>query len=128
MAHIITLGPHPDIVLMDIIENLEYADMMADEELGLNEGKPLYVMLDVSKMIVGLPEKFLEGARQSFFINDNLIHMSMHVESNVLRTLANMVAKVTNRKNKLSLHDSREKAIAHLLGLIEGEQSSSIAS
>lgn len=113
MAHTISKGPRPDIVIMDIVENVEFEDMTATEALGLNN-RQLYVMLDISNMSIGLPENFLEGAKNSYFIHDNLIHLSIHVRSHPLRLIANMVAKITNNPGKLSLHESREAALQHL--------------
>lgn len=119
MAHTISPGPKPSIMLMELTGDLTYQDMMSDDEIGLNENQQLYLMLDVSKMNVGLPDGFLDGAKNSFFVHPNLIHMAMYVESDLLRTIANMVAKVTRNVGKLSLHSSREAAIHHLLDLTE---------
>lgn len=113
MAHTISMGSRPDILIMDIIENVEFDDMTATDALGLNE-KKRYVMLDLSNMSIALPENFLEGAKNSYFVHDNLVHLSIHVRSHPLRIIANMVAKLTNNPGKLSLHESREAAIKHL--------------
>jgi hypothetical protein len=121
MAHSVSQGPHPLIMVMELTGDLTHEDMVADDAIGLNNGRRLYLMLDVSKMNVGLPDGFLDGAKNSFFINPNLIHMAMYVESDLLRTIANMVAKVTRNVGKLSLHNSREAAMNHLLALIEGQ-------
>jgi hypothetical protein len=114
MAHKILSGPQPNIVLMELSGELNWEDMTCDEELGFNRNKPMYLMLDASRMSVNLPENFLDGAKQSFFTNDNLVHMALYLESDLLRVVANMVAKITRRKEKMSLHTSREGAIAHL--------------
>lgn len=119
MAHKISTGPHPDIVIMDLIGELEYGDMTADEGLGLNKGRPLYVMLDASKISVALPDGFIDGARHSYFVNPNMAHMALYVESGMLRTIGTMVAKLTRRQDKLSVHESREKAMAHLQKLMK---------
>jgi hypothetical protein len=116
MPHTISQGSRPDIMIMDIIESVDHDDMTASEPLGLNKGKR-YVMLDLSKMSISLPENFLEGAKNSFFVHDNLVHLSIHVTSHTLRVIANMVAKLTRNPGKLSLHDSREAALAHLENL-----------
>jgi hypothetical protein len=119
MAHKITQGPRRDIVFMDIYQELEFDDMTASRELGLDSGRKLYVMLDLTKMNVGLPVGFLEGAKKSFFLHDNLVHLSIHVQSDVLKIVANMVAKLTRNPDKLSLHSTREAAIAYLESLPE---------
>lgn len=119
MPHVITQGPHPNIMVIDISGELAFEDMMAVEELGLDKGSAIYVLLDGSKMTVGLPEKFLENAQKSFFVHPNLGHMALFLESKMLRTIAVMVAKLTRRQTKLTLHDSREAAMAHLLELVK---------
>jgi hypothetical protein len=119
MAYEILPGPHPDIRVMKVMDDLTYEAMTADEELGLNQGRPMWVLLDVSQMNAGLPEDFLSGARHSYFVNPNLAHLSLYIKSSILRTIATMVAKVTRRKDKLSLHDSYDKAMNHLVMLME---------
>lgn len=122
MSYEILPGPHPDIRIMKIVDDLTYEAMTADEELGLNQGQPRWVLLDVAEMNAGLPDDFLSGARRSYFVNPNLAHLALHIRSGVLRTIAGMVAKLTRRKDKLSLHDSYDKAMTHLLKLIEESQ------
>jgi hypothetical protein len=114
MAHTILSGPQPNIVIMELQGELTWEDMTADEALGLDRGQPLYVMLDASRVSVALPENFLDGAKHSYFTNPNMAHMALYVESDLLRTIATMVAKITRRREKISLHSSQEAAIAHL--------------
>lgn len=117
MSYEILPGPRPNIVVHKIIGDLTYDAMTADEGLGLNKGVPMYVLLDLGELNVGLPEGFLDGAKKSYFTNDNLAHMSIYVRSAAIRLIANMVAKVTRRQGKLSLHESYEAAMQHLLDL-----------
>jgi hypothetical protein len=114
MAHNIVDGPHTDIKIFELYEDLTFADMTADKELDLDKGYPVYVLLDGSQMQVGLPADFLSGAKQSWFTNPNLAHLAVYLESAMLRTIAQMVAKITKRRDKLTLHDSRAAALAHL--------------
>ncbi|MGB1289252.1 MAG: hypothetical protein ACPG7F_22140, partial [Aggregatilineales bacterium] len=81
--------------------------------IGLNEGQK-YVMLDMSEMNIGLPERFIEAAQQSFFTHDNLLHTVLYVDSGMLRSISVMIAKLTRRQNRLTLHKSREEALEHL--------------
>lgn len=118
MAHQILPGPHPEIVVMQVSDQLTHEDMTADEALGLNKAK-LYVLLDVSRMKVNLPDKFLDGALNSFFMNENLIHMAIYLESSVLRVVAGLVAKAARRQEKMSIHSSYAAAEAHLLEMIK---------
>lgn len=115
MAHHITVGPRPNIKICTITESLNHDDMTCEDDLGLNEGTPLYVLLDVSAMNLGLPEQFLDGAKHSFFIHPNLVHMAMYTDSNLLTHIGNMVAKLTQRQEKLSIHSSYDAALKHLL-------------
>jgi hypothetical protein len=118
MAHEIIVGPHPNIVVIRLYNGLSYEDMTADEVLGLNK-RPMWVLLDASQMEVNLPENFLNGARASYFVNDNMQHMALYVQSTWLRTIGAMVAKLTRRQDKLSVHDSYDAAMAHLLKLVK---------
>jgi hypothetical protein len=117
MSHEILPGPNANIVIFRLIGDLTYADMTCDQELGLNDGRPLYVLLDGAKTNVGLPEQFLDGAKRSWFVNENLAHLALYLESSLLRTIGLMVAKMTRRSDKLSLHDSYDAALKHLLKL-----------
>jgi hypothetical protein len=117
MSHEILPGPKPNIVIHKIIGDLTYEAMTADEALGLNKGVPTYILLDLGDLNVGLPEGFLDGAKKSYFTNDNLVHMSIYVKSAAIRLIANMVAKITRRQGKLSLHESYDAAMQHLIDL-----------
>lgn len=117
MAHEIFPGSNSQIIVMRLSGALNYDDMTADEKLGLNEGRPVYVLLDASQVDVALPENFLSGARGSYFTNPNLEHMALYVKSAWLKAIGEMVAKLTRRKDKLTVHSSYEAAMAHLVRL-----------
>jgi hypothetical protein len=117
MAHEITLGPRPNIKICTITESLTHDDMTCEADLGLHGSTPLYVLLDVSQMDVGLPPNFLDGAKHSFFLHPNLVHMAMYTESNLLTHIGNMVAKLTQRREKLSIHTSYDAALNQLLSM-----------
>jgi hypothetical protein len=117
MAHQITPGPNANIKICTITESLNHDDMTCEADLGLNDGMPLYVLLDVSQMDVGLPPNFLDGAKHSFFLHPNLIHMAMYTKSSLLTTVGKMVAKLTHRQEKLSIFTSYEDAINHLMSM-----------
>lgn len=122
MAHSVTQGPYPNLMLMAITGEVTFEDMTCDDELRLNEGYPGYIMLDASKMSVGLPPDFLDGAKQSFFGSENLVHLAIYMESAVLRNVALMVAKLMRRKEKLTIHDTKAEAIAYLEHLITAQE------
>jgi hypothetical protein len=117
MVHTITAGPEPNIKIMRIVGDVTYETMAAVDELGLNEGQPIYILLDISKMSTSLPEDFLDGARNSFFIHPNMAHTAMYTQSTALGTIARMIAKLTRRKDKLTLHATYQEALNHLVAL-----------
>ncbi len=116
MAHEIFPGPNSHIVVMRLIGSLNFEDMTADEPLGLNE-RPMFVLLDASEIEITLPENFLSGARESYFTNPNLQHMALYVQSAWLKAIGEMVAKLTRRKDRLTIHSTYEGAMAHLVKL-----------
>jgi hypothetical protein len=114
IAHQITPGPQSDIVICSIQGELTYDDMTCVEELGLNEGRPVYILLDVTKMEGGLPPDFLDGARKSWFTHENTAHLALFADSHILRMVGTMVAKLTRRADKLSTHETYAGALGHL--------------
>jgi hypothetical protein len=119
MPYEIYPSPRDSIVVCKLVEELTYPDMMIVEPLGLDRG-PRYILLDASEISVALPEHFLEGARQSFFTHDNMQHLALYVKSQLLGMTGIMVAKVTRRPDKLSVHKTFDDAMNHLLKLTDG--------
>jgi hypothetical protein len=117
MAHEVLPRPLPDIAILRIYGELTHDDMTCDEELGINDGRRFYLLIDTNEMQVGLPDQFMDGAKRSWFMHANLIHMSMAMDSMMLRMVAKMVSKVTRRQDKMSLYTTREAALNHLLAL-----------
>jgi hypothetical protein len=118
MPYEIEPGPIPNIVNLRLYGNITLEDMKLDEQLGLNNGTPMYLLMDASEMSLRLPKSFMNGATQSFFINRNLQHMALYTGSNTLDLLATAIANLTGRRDKLSIHKTREQALNHLLGLM----------
>lgn len=117
MAHEIQPGPESNIVLLRLYGELTKADLLCDDELGLNEGKPMLILVDASDMDIGLPAGFMDGKRESFFLNPNAQHVALYTTSWLLNSAAKMLGKITRQREKLSVHDSREAALEHLLTL-----------
>jgi hypothetical protein len=117
MAHEIQPGPQPNIVVMRLYGELTKADLLVDEELGLNKGQNILVLVDASEMDVGLPAGFMDGNRESFFMNTNLRHVALYSTSWLLNSVAKMLGKLTRQRDKLSVHDTREAALSHLTKL-----------
>lgn len=93
-------------------------DMTAADALGLNQGKPVFVLLDTTKLNIGLPVDFMDGAKQSYFTHPNLQHLALYTTSSMLGSIGRMVAKLTGKKDHLSVHTDYDSAINHLLDLI----------
>ena len=117
MAHEILPGPAENILLMRLHGELTKADLLCDDELSLNDGKLMYVLIDASDMDIGLPAGFMDGKRESFFLNPNLQHVALYTTSWLLNSAAKMLSKITRQREKLSVHESREAAMTHLLTL-----------
>jgi hypothetical protein len=124
MAHHISGGPRPEIVIMKLDGALTYEDMTCTEEIGLHERK-LYVLLDAGDMEVSLPADFLDGARESWFTHANMLHVALYTRSMLLSTVGKAVAKLTRRNDKLSSYTSYDQALAHLIKLAERDAQSS---
>lgn len=127
MAHTVEKTEHDNLVILHIQGDLEKPDLLCDEELGLNRGVPMYILVDVSEMDIGLPGNFMEGERQSFAVNPNARHIAVYSKSTLLNVAARMVAKLTRQQEKISIHPQYDDALKHLLSLTlkSGGQSSS---
>lgn len=118
MAHEIQAGPEPNIRLMRLIGELLKEDLLCDDELGLNDGHSMFVLVDASDMDIGLPAGFMDGKRESFFLNPNLQHVALYSTSWLLNSAAKMLGKLTRQRDKLSVHETREAALEHLKNLV----------
>ncbi|MCU0475122.1 MAG: STAS/SEC14 domain-containing protein [Anaerolineae bacterium] len=114
MAHTVRPTQHPQCVQIEIHGELTFDDMTCSAELGLGQGQPRWVLLDVSEMDVALPEHFIEASRKSWFMHPDLVHMAVYTRSSLLGSAARMIAKLTRSRERMTIHDSREKAEAHL--------------
>lgn len=121
MAHMLSPTSHPDILIMKIIGSLNYDDMTCDSKLRLNE-RPMWIILDVSSMTISLPSNFLNGAMKSWFTNPNTQHLALVTSSGFLKSIGLLVAKVTRRKERLSLHESVAAAEQFLLNKIAAKE------
>lgn len=119
MAYIIRQTSHPQWAHIEIHGPLTYEDMTCDAALGLGKGEPCWVLLDVSDMDVALPEHFIEASRKSWFMHPDLVHMAVYTRNGLLGNVAKMIAKLTRSRERMTNHDSLEKAEAHLRGLME---------
>lgn len=120
MAVDVVTGPHPNIRIMRIIGDLHPEDMASsDKMLELDGNHPVYVVMDISQMNIGMPEHFLEAAKHGKAVNHaNMHHMAVFTTNELLINISKMVAKVNRQKSKLSIHPTYDDAISHLQTLI----------
>ncbi len=118
MAHEILPSPHPKIVSLRLYGDVQAEDMLLNTELGLDKESAVYVLVDASDLTMALPANYLDTARKSFFVNPHLAHMAVYTGSPMLDAIGNMIAKLTRRREQLSLHKSYEAALNHLLKMI----------
>ncbi len=118
MPYEISPGPRDNVVLLKLIGKMTYEDMMLVEPLGLHLG-PRYILLDASELDVFLPEGFFEGAAQSYFVHPNMKGLAFYVKSQVLRTAGIMVAHMTRQADKVTIYQSYDKALEHIMQLAE---------
>ena len=118
MAHTIIPTKHPHIAHIKMSGDLTYEDMTCDTELGLGQGKPIFVICNLQRMNLNLPDTFVEHARMSFIINPDLQHVAVITTSKLMRSVALTAAALSARRAKISVHDSEADAEACLMGMI----------
>ncbi len=112
-------GPHPDFYIVTYTGTLEVADLVVDDLLHLNEGRLIYLLVDISRMNNSLPDRYIEHIRKCFLVHPNLRYLAGFVSSMPLRVVSNMVVKLTRQQKKITLHDSYDAAYDSVLQTIE---------
>lgn len=121
MPHEILPSPHPKIFCVRLYGDVTAEDMKLNAEIGLDKDEPVYVLVDASELSLVLPANYIDTARHSFFLDSHLAHMAVFTGSAMLDGIGNMIAKLTRRRDRLSLHKSREEALNYLLKLVKEE-------
>jgi hypothetical protein len=111
-------GNHPNVYVLTYSENLAAEELLIDDELHLNEGRDIYLLVDLSSMNNGLPEGFLDAVQRSFVVHPHTAHIAVYTTSMLLRTAAGMVTKVTRMNGKITTHSTYEEAYQQLLDLM----------
>lgn len=120
MPHEVSIGQHPDIVVLRYFGAIETDDIITDPaEIHLDEGKPKYLLADATEVNPSVPEGMWERVHQSIISHDKLVHIAICVDSSIFRLLLNAVIKVTRQGSRVTLHETYEQAEVHLLKLIE---------
>ncbi len=118
MTHEISAGPHPNLILVRIYDEISHDDLGMNAELGLGSGKPVYLLVDASEMAFGVPENFLDAARQSPYSHPDVKHTAIVLKPGPILALARVVPKLTRQQNKVSTYTSAQDALAYLMTLI----------
>lgn len=118
MAHEVVPSPHRNLAHLRLFDDLQPEDMLCDAELGLGTGKPVFILIDATRMNPRLPEGFLEQARSSFLVHPDTQHLALVVHSGLLKSVALMAVKLTGRRDRFSLHETVAAAENHLMRLI----------
>lgn len=111
MSYEILDRPHPNIVCLRVYDSMEVDDMLIDDELGLNDDKPMWLVIDASDVGMELPSDFLNTAAHSFYVHHNLQFVSLYLTNRVLENIARMVNKIT-RRNHFQVFSSYAAALA----------------
>jgi hypothetical protein len=115
----VTQGSHPDFYILTYTGQLQTKDLQVDDDVHLNEGRKIYLLVDISRMEHRLPDRYVEHIMKCFLVHPNLRFLAGFVSSMPLRVVSNMVVKLTRQQNKVSLHDSYEGAYESVLDAIE---------
>jgi hypothetical protein len=116
MPHKIEPGALPNIVVMTVYGEIEQGDFISVDDLGMND-TPKYLLVDASKLGLGLPDDFLSSARQTPILHRNCLHAAVVVRSDLLKNLAVVVIKLARVRDKVSFFASYDEAMNHLVGL-----------
>ena len=119
----ILVSPHPSIVKIHYFGDLEANDIISNvRQLNMEEGKPIYLLVDAGDMHPGLPDHFLEAARKSIINHPDVRHMAVYVPQAWLRSILTMILKLLRSRGQLSVHDSMASAEQHMLQLVTAQE------
>lgn len=118
MSHTAKIDVHPQIVLVELLDDVEIDDILLTD-LPYDEEQPLYMLLDGKNVRNGTPEGFLKAIKNSPMAQGKLTHIGVYMPNPVMKIAATMISKVSKMRNKVSFHKSVEEARSHLLELIE---------
>ena len=121
MAYEILPRPHPSIALVHMFSEIEEEDFRLGDALELDKGNPVYLLVDTTGTAITLPPNFMENVRSSALFDDNLAHVAVFTRSATVCAVVRVMCRLTGQTHKVSLHDSREAALNHLLALVGAE-------
>ncbi len=116
MPHTMIPGPMPNMLIVKIQGEMNVDDLLPD--LHLHEG-PKYVLFDLTQAAASVPENFWDAARNTPLKHPNFIHGAIVIQSQLLKNLAVVVAKLTRVRDKVSFFETYEEGYNHLLKLVQ---------
>lgn len=119
MAHTVLPTKHPNLAHVRISGDLTRDDMTCDAELGLGQGKPVYVIVETVDMNTHFPDDFVDLARAGFLVNPDLQHMAVVTTSSLLRSVALAAATLASSRDRMSTYASIAEAEARLTAMIK---------
>lgn len=124
MAFTITAGSHPDFYILNIIGDLTNEDMVIMDDLHLNEGRVIYILVNKAEMSNKLPDDFVERLPMSFVVHPNVGHIACYAPSAILRIAGYMVANITHLQKKITIHRTYDEAYKQIERCIQEDLSS----
>jgi hypothetical protein len=124
MAHTIEAGPLPNIVIITIEGDLSGSDNVTAEDLGFDQG-PKYLMIDASRLNLGLPENLFSSARSTPVAHPNCLHVAVVVRSSLLKNAAIFATKIARVQHKIRIFNEYDEAMNHLVALAQQTESGS---
>jgi hypothetical protein len=73
--------------------------------------------VDLTEMGLSLPSGAIDGARNGLIVHEDVAHIALVTSSRLIDAIANMVVKLTGRRDHVSIHASPQAAMDHLVKL-----------
>jgi hypothetical protein len=119
MPHTMQPGPLPNITIVNVYGEMQTDDLLPD--LKLDEA-PKYLLFDVTKVDLSVPENFWDAARKTPLTHPNCIHAAVVMRSEALKNLAVAVTKLARVRDKVTFFKTYEEALDHLMHLAKQGQ------
>src|SRR5688572_15014681 len=87
IAHEMLPGPHPNISVVRLFGEIGLEDFAISDELGLPGGRRAYLLIDTSRISLGLPDNFMELSRNSYLHDPNFQHAAVYAPASWVRSL-----------------------------------------
>jgi hypothetical protein len=118
MPHKIEPGPLPNIVVLTLYGDMTSEDFVTADDLGISI-MPRYLLIDASKLTLGLPDHFLSNIRSTPVIHPNCLHTAVIIRSELLKNVAAVALKLVQARDKVTIVSSYTEALNHLVALAQ---------